>query len=190
MIKYEVEKTPDNPKEYLEILKTRWINNWEWQQDKFWYMIFYKKVVTQVDKQAKIDNASPEWLEFIKEYRLINNKWSYDERLITKYHNVLKEYKHTDIMQNLSDYKKHLEAFNKPPLQVGTYLNQKRFLDKWEIIKVDFTKKWIDDVFKQRKIPQNIIDPVLTEIQRWEAMHKDKELTIWILDNMILKYKW
>ena len=104
MIKYEVEKTPDNPKEYLEILKTRWINNWEWQQDKFWYMIFYKKVVTQVDKQAKIDNASPEWLEFIKEYRLINNKWSYDERLITKYHNVLKEYKHTDIMQNLSDY--------------------------------------------------------------------------------------
>ena len=43
MIKYKVEKTPNNPKEYLEILKTRWINNWEWQQDKFWYMIFYKK---------------------------------------------------------------------------------------------------------------------------------------------------
>ena len=46
MIKYEVEKTPDNPKEYLEILKTRWTNNWEWQQDKFWYMIFYKKETT------------------------------------------------------------------------------------------------------------------------------------------------
>lgn len=54
MIKYEVEKTPNNPKEYLEILKTRWINNWEWQQDKFWYMIFYKKVTTQGTKTKKV----------------------------------------------------------------------------------------------------------------------------------------
>ena len=54
MIKYEVEKTPNNPKEYLEILKTRWANNWEWQQDKFWYMIFYKKVTTQGTKTQKL----------------------------------------------------------------------------------------------------------------------------------------
>jgi hypothetical protein len=57
---------------------------------------------------------------------------------------VLEKNKHTDIMQNLSDYKKHLEAFNKPPLQVGTYINQKRYLDKFETIKLDFSKKRLD----------------------------------------------
>jgi len=90
---------------------------------------------------------------------------------------VLEKNKHIDIMQNLSDYKKHLEAFNKPPLQVGTYINQKRFLDKWEIVKVDFTHKWIDDLFKELKTPPNIIDPVLTEIDKREASNKNKELT-------------
>jgi hypothetical protein len=85
---------------------------------------------------------------------------------------VLEKNKHTDIMQNLSDYKKHLEAFNKPPLQVGTYINQKRYLDKFETIKVDFSKKWIDDLFKELKTPPNIIDPVLTEIDKREASNK------------------
>ena len=65
MIKYEVEKTPNNPKEYLEILKTRWINNWEWQQDKFWYMIFYKKVTTQGTKTQKV----------VEEEKLYFNEW-------------------------------------------------------------------------------------------------------------------
>ena len=188
MIKYKSIKTPETAKEYLNMLKEFWEDNWSWQQDKFWISIFYKKIVTQAETKTKLEKAWPEYTEFIKTYRSINTKWSYDDRLITKYNNILKEYKHIDIINNLSDYKKHLEAFNKPPLQVGTYLNQKRFLDNWEIVKVDFTKKWIDDVFKQRNIPQNIIDPVLTEIDRRETMNKGKELTIWILNNMILKY--
>lgn len=153
-------------------------------------MYFKKKVISKKETEKKLENAWPEYTEFIKTYRSINTKWSYDDRLIIKYNNILKEYKHINIMNNLSDYKKHLEAFNKPPLQVWTYLNQKRFLDNWEIVKVDFVHKWIDDLFKQRNIPQNIIDPVLTEISLWEAKHKGKELTIWTLENMILKYKW
>lgn len=65
MIKYEVEKTPSNPKEYLEILKTRWEDNWIWQQDKFWYMIFYKKVVTQATRTKKV----------VEEEKLYFNEW-------------------------------------------------------------------------------------------------------------------
>lgn len=65
MIKYEVEKTPNNPKEYLEILKTRWEDNWIWQQDKFWYMIFYKKVVTQATRTKKV----------VEEEKLYFNEW-------------------------------------------------------------------------------------------------------------------
>ena len=65
MIKYKVEKTPDNPKEYLEILKTRWEDNWIWQQDKFWYMIFYKKVVTQATRTKKV----------VEEEKLYFNEW-------------------------------------------------------------------------------------------------------------------
>lgn len=65
MIKYEVEKTPNNPKEYLEILKTRWEDNWIWQQDKFWYMIFYKKVVTQETRTKKV----------VEEEKLYFNEW-------------------------------------------------------------------------------------------------------------------
>jgi hypothetical protein len=73
---------------------------------------------------------------------------------------VLEKNKHTDIMQNLSDYKKHLEAFNKPPLQVGTYINQKRYLDKWEVIKVDFSIRRRIDLLKELKVPEEYISKI------------------------------
>lgn len=189
MIKYKSIKTPETAKEYLNMLKEFWEDNRSWQQDKFWLSIFYKKVTTAVETKTKLKIAWVEFTEFINEYRTIKTNWSYDERLITKYNNILKEYKHKGIMKNLSDYKKHLLAFNKPALQVWTYLNQKRFLDNWELIKIDYSKKWIDDLFKERNIPQNIIEPVLIEIERREKSNPKKELTIWIIDNMILKYK-
>ena len=190
MLQYKYINKSSDIKANLKAITEFWKDNWLYCNQLDNILIFYKKVVKQEETKAKYEEAWTEFTEFIKEYRTINNKWSYDERLVAKYKIVLEKNKHTDIMQNLSDYKKHLEAFNKPPLQVGTYINQKRYLDKWETIKVDFTKKWIDDIFKQRNIPKYIIDPVLTEINNRETKNKGKELTIWIIDNMILKYKW
>ncbi len=59
---------------------------------------------------------------------------------------------HNKIMENLKDYKLFLEV-NKErnPLQVSTYLNQKRYKDKWEIVR-DVSRKWINDIYKEKNL--------------------------------------
>jgi predicted translin family RNA/ssDNA-binding protein len=80
-------------------------------------MYFKKQVVKR--REVKIDKPTPQREEFIKVYRKINNNGSYSDALIKKYHEVLKEKTHKEMMDKLSEYQQHLEAFpSKPPLQV------------------------------------------------------------------------
>jgi len=97
-------------------------------------------------------------------YRTINKNGSYADTLIRKYEIVLTENKHSDIMKNLKEYIEHIDAYKKPPLQAGTYLNQKRYLDPWETVKVDFTTKWIDDILKERQIPSEVKEVIMIEV--------------------------
>jgi len=55
-------------------------------------------------------------------------------------------------MNNLDDYKTHLESHKKKDyvLMAQTYLNKSRYLDDWELVKIDFSTKWINDLFKDR----------------------------------------
>lgn len=183
---YKSHTLPDTTKEYMQVLLDFGKSNWKWQQNYNWYMIFYKqekKTITQ-----NIDNESPEYIEFITAYRKINNKWSYDDRLINKYHKAIKEKSHKEIMENLQDYKKHLKAFNKPALQAPSYLNSKRYLDNWETTKVNFLTKWRDDLLKQRQIPPEYVEIITLEANKRDNTYKDKEMTIWTFENIISKY--
>jgi hypothetical protein len=53
----------------------------------------------------------------------------------------------------------------------ATYINQKRYLDTWEIIKVDYVNKWKDEMLKDQKVPQNCIDAIMTEDNAWITNH-------------------
>tara|TARA_R110000744_G_scaffold341712_2_gene446896 strand:+ start:1292 stop:1546 length:255 start_codon:yes stop_codon:yes gene_type:complete len=84
--------------------------------------MFFKKKVTQT-RTTKEHKTFPEWEEFIKEYKTINNKGVYDKTLIIKYREALKEMNHDQHMAKLKEYKEHLNIYTtKPPLQVSTYL--------------------------------------------------------------------
>jgi hypothetical protein len=138
-------------------------------------MIFYREVKRKAP-ETKIDKESPEWKEFIKAYRDINNNGSYDKRLISKYHKVIKETPHKQIMENLKDYKKFLQV-NKTrnPLQAPTYINQERYMDTWEVIK-DVSRKFINDIYKEKDLNADEIDNINTEISAYELKHK-REVT-------------
>lgn len=135
-------------------------------------------------REVKVDKESPEYLEFIKQYRKINNNGSYDTRLIKKYHDAIKEKPHKEIMQNLEDYKKHLKAFDKPALQVWTYLNRKGYLETWQIVKVDFSKAWIDNLCKERWYSAEFIEHLVLTVKARETKN-NKEVTAWVLENLI-----
>ena len=181
-------KLPDSIEEYCSIrikADTQW---YKWTNDVLWYMIFEEKAKS---KKAKAWKITPEWLEFINEFRTINKKGSYSDTLVRKYEIVLEKTKHSDIMNNLKDYKRHIIEFNKLPLQVWTYLNQNRFMDDWETVKVNYEEKWIDEHIKLREIPQECIEPIMWEVGNWKAKHWDNpsmEFTTFKLDAIIDKY--
>lgn len=128
---------------------------WELRSIYDWMMFFQKQVNTTTTREVKIDKESDEWLEFIKLYRTINNNGSYNKKLIKKYHEAIKEKPHKEMMDKLEEYKKHLELFtSKPPLQVWTFLNQKRFNDTYEVVKIDYANKWKDDMLREQKVPK------------------------------------
>ena len=150
--------------------------------------MYFSRLIKQ-KREIRIDKETPERREFITEYRTINNKGSYSELLIKKYHECIKEKDHKSMMEKLHEYKQHLESFtNKPPLQVCTYLNQKRYNDTYEITKVDFASKWQDEVLRERKIPKEYIEMIMLERDKRVAMNPKKEVTTHVFDMMIEKY--
>ena len=87
-------------------------------------------------------------------------------------------------MQNLQDYKLFLEVNKtRPPVQVWTYLNQKRYLDTWEVVK-DQSRKFINDIFKEMNLTAEEIDNVQTEIQAYEKKH-NKEVSAYNVRSLI-----
>ena len=76
-------------------------------------------------------------------------------------------------MKNLDDYSKHLTAHKKKEyaLMAQTYINQKRYEDNWEVVKVDFATKWRSDMIKDQNIPEMYIEPIMLEAKKWDATH-------------------
>ena len=177
MIEYRIIKSN------YKVLPELWKENWQLLVIDNWNMIFSRTI--KQTREVTIDKESPEWLEFIKTYRAINNNGSYDKRLIKKYHEVIKETPHIEIMDNLKDYKLHLEVTKKQKfaLQVWTYLNKASYKNTWEIVK-DVSKKWINDIYKERKLTAPEIDMINTEISAWETK-QNQEIRSWVVYNMI-----
>ena len=92
------------------------------------------------------------------------------------------------MMNKLEEYEEHLKAYNKPPLMVSTWLNQKRFLDYYETIKIDFSQKWQEEILKEQSVPQEYVNLILLERDKWVATNPKKELTTHIFNEMIKKY--
>jgi len=160
----------------------------EWRElTSIYNEIMYFKKHIRATREVKIDKESKEskeWLEYITAYRKVNNNWSYDKRLIKKYHEVIEETPHKDIMENLKEYKLFLEV-NKTrnPLQAWPYLNGRRYLDTWEIVK-DQSRKFINDIFKELELTAEEIDNVKLEIKAYETKH-NKEVTDWNVRSLI-----
>jgi len=66
-------------------------------------------------------------------------------------------------MDNLKDYKIHLQTHKKKDyaLMASTYINQKRYKDKWDIISTNIVNKWIDDLLREKNLSADIIDNIM-----------------------------
>ncbi len=150
-----------------------------------WVMYFQKKTARTVTQS--IWDKNKDWLEFRDKYKTIKNSWLSNNSLIVKYNKLSKEWLHTSIMNNLDDYVKHLEAFKKKDyaLMAQTYINQQRYKDSWEIVKTDFSTKWINDLLKERKFTVAVCENIMCEVKAWEVK-QNKEMTQWVLENIII----
>jgi len=75
-------------------------------------------------------------------------------------------------MNNLKQYKLYLEIHkNRPPLQPATFINQNRFLDDWDIVE-DISRKWLYELFKERNLKVDVIDNVISKINKRENSMK------------------
>ena len=187
MIEYRyINKAPESSTNLLHIIKM-WKDNWLYQTELDWILIFYKKVTKKIDKKDK--EATPYFLAFIKKYRTITNKSSYDNKLIWKYEDALKVLSHKEHMEKLDEYIWFLKVNpNRPPVQVGAWLNQSRYLEPYETVKVNFNTKWRDTILKEQNISWDLAEVIMLEAEKWDATYKDKEMTVNIFNNIIEKY--
>jgi len=180
MIKYRVIKTN------YKALEKLWEDNWQLiciDNDK---MIFSKKVTSKSDRDKKQAIKTKEFIEFSNLYKTLKPNWLSSDSLIKKYNQLVEQWLHNKIMLNLNQYKKYIEVKRKQDyvLMASTYINKARYEDEWEIVE-DMSKKWINDVFIEKWLTSDVIDNVLTEISAWETKNKPKELTNWVLENII-----
>lgn len=176
----EYRTTPINLDYLTPMWKEWWIYRWEW----WGKMIWSKEVKKKVNK--KLYEPTKEFIEFRDKYKTIKKNGLYDQSLVKNYNECVSEWLHKSIMKNLDNYIMYLEVGKKKEfaLMPTTYINRKRYLDEWILVK-DIWKKWIHDIFKDRELSTVVIDNVLTEIQAWEVKNKPKEITSGIVMNII-----
>ncbi len=171
------------------LLEWLWKEGWELTTIYEWIMYFKKSIKKTIIKSIWV--ANKERLEFRWAYKDIKNSWLSCNALMCKYNKLTVEWKHTSIMKNLDDYSKHLTAHKKKEyaLMAQTYINQKRYEDNWEVVKVDFATKWRSDMIKDQNIPEMYIEPIMLEAKKWDATHwTTREMTSWNFQIMIDKY--
>jgi len=164
-----------------------------------WYRLAYYDKDTnislwdrEVKRQYKRTETFKEFQDFIGRYKTLKkgiNGLS-DPKLPWIYKSILEQwFKHQDIMNNLKHYKIHLESFSyKKPTMPQTYLNQHRFLEKWELDKNFAANKWRRDMLEEQWVPKECAEPIELEANTWQKNHPDKDLTTNIYQNMIDKY--
>lgn len=168
------------------VLRQFWKDGWQLIQILDWKMYWSREL-----KQTKTPikwKETKERKEFIEFYRKnITNKWSYWDPVIRKYEIALESTPHKTIMDNLKDYKLFLEINKtRPPLQVTTYINQKRYFDKWEIVK-DMSRKFINDIFKEKQLNADEIEFMTKEIETYEKT-QNREASDYNVRAIIKKY--
>lgn len=139
-----------------------------------------KRTITKTDPVK-----DKQWLEFRALYKQIKDSWLSNPTLIVKYNKLCKEWLHSKIMENLKDYKIYLEATKKKDyaLMASSYINQSRYNDKWEIVK-DMSKKFINDIFKEKELNADEQDYIMSEVKNYEFKHH-REVTDGVVRNMI-----
>jgi hypothetical protein len=70
-------------------------------------------------------------------------------------------------------YKKELEITKKPVANASTYLNQKRYLQDFKVVKSK-DEEWQNELLKD--LPSKVIEQVLNKKKDWELEHK-KDIT-------------
>ena len=159
-----------------------------------WYRLAHFDKETQYsiwDREIKRTNntsiwdKNEEWIEFRDKYKLIKNSWLSANSLIVKYNKICKEWLHSKVMANLEDYTTYLEVKKKKDyaLMAQTYINQERYNDEWEIIE-DMSRKYINEIYKEKKLSADEISNMNTEIQAYEVKH-NREVTDWVVRNII-----
>lgn len=195
MIKYSKETKPESIHEYMQILVDRGQDNWIHSHNEYWYMIFYKEIAkTNTPVEWK---ETKEYIEFITYYRKeINNKNSSAKTIPRKYElaleennpNTWKKVTHSDLMKATKNYWEYVKAFNQYPVWVQVYLNNRRYLEEYETVKVNYEEKWITDTMKDRGIDESHQERILTAVRIWRKSYEPvKEFTSMTLEMMINK---
>jgi hypothetical protein len=80
-------------------------------------------------------------------------------------------------MDNLENYIKYLEVSKKMEfaLMATTYINRKRYLDEWNIVK-DMSRNWMNIILREKEFESDIIENIMSEVKVWEAKQK-KEMS-------------
>lgn len=135
-------------------------------------------------KEEKRADHTPEYIEFRKLYP--SDAGIYDSKLITKYNKLVAEWLHKQIIEAVTLYKKELEVKKQTKIaNASTFLNQQRWMQNFKVTKGEPWKEWMDAMLKPLDATQ--IEKVLAISKEWKDKNPIKELTEWILQNMILK---
>jgi hypothetical protein len=174
MLEYRIIKL--NNSALPELWKDSWIMCWINNE----FMYFYREV--KRIRSEKNFLVTPEYSEFKIKYP--SNTWIYDEKFIIKYNKLVSEWLHEQIIKSVEQYKKELEVTKKPVANPSTYINQKRYLQDFKVVKCK-NEEWQNELLKE--LPSKIIEQILSKKKDWEDTNK-KDISEGVFKNIIDYY--
>jgi len=161
-----------------------WKDNWKmcWITNEFMY---FSREVKKSFKLTKVEQTK-EYLNFKSLYP--KKSGITDPKVINKVNSLVKENKYQELIDWVTRYNKFILVNNlisKFILNPLTFLNQERYLDKFDIIdqKVWASEMWMNDYLE--KLDPKLIEKVLAKKKEWQKQHPTTEFTSWVLKNII-----
>ena len=177
MIEYKIIRSSD---EELHELGEK---NWELVSISDGKMYFKRTCRSISEKKPE---ATSEYIQFRDAYKLLSENGIYSPMVKAKYASLVKEGLHQTIMDSIPLYEKECKAISRPFKNASTFLNQRTWEQKFRITK-SAEYDWMNAYLEPLSLDQ--INQVREIARSWKEQHK-KDLTPWVLQNIITKVTW
>lgn len=165
-----------------------WKESWQLVTISEWKMYFSRQSKRNIKQNTEI---TKEYNEFKMLYP--KSSWITSPQVVNKINKLVKEWKYQEMIDWVTKYVRFVKVNNlisKFILNPLTFLNQERWKDWFDIVNIKLwaSESWMNKLLET--LTEIQIQNVLNEKNDYKKRFPKKEITEWIIQNIINKVLW